>query len=260
MTAKTWIIVGIVIVCLVIFIFGKETMSYFHGARQYANTSIKDSIPPEFEIARLKSMLTRLDSIIERRREALVEMQIQAENLEKEVKHRKTRLIEDRSLLARVADILAKKRDTYVIGDLSYSYAEIDADAVIKASRFKQDKDMLTIREETLAEFPVAINEARKTISDGEIERQRLANDVEQLALRAERYKTISQLDAGKDAAGRTLGKSYADIQKSIAELGLRLEKGERILTNKRAVMPGINYAVISNKKSGLDALREALQ
>ena len=216
---KLWLVIGAFLI-IILFVFGKETIAYFQGAQQYTNTYIKQRIPTDIEIARLKSMLAGLDAVIDRRREALVEVQIQAENMEKEVERRKARIGEDKILLAKVADMLAEKREAYDIGGIRYTYAEVDADAVIKAERFKQDKDMLTIREETLAEFPVAINEARKMISDGEIERQRLANNVKQLALRAERYKTVSQLDASQDAPARRLASHTPTFRKESLNSG----------------------------------------
>ncbi|MCG2661715.1 MAG: hypothetical protein L6437_15895 [Kiritimatiellae bacterium] len=261
MTAKTLIIVGIVIACLVLFVFGKETMSYFLGARQYANTAIKESIPPEFEIARLKSMLNRLDTVIEKRRSALVEMQLQAEALEKEVENRKARLSNDKALLQRVAQMLAEKHESYVIGGITYSFAEVDADALIKAERFKQDKYLLIIRKKTLVQFGTAINDARKLISDAEVEKQKLANSVEYLAVRAKHFKTISQIDAGKELqSGQALGQSYTALQKAIGELEHKLEKGERLFDIIKTGTIGIDYVKNAPQKSGLDALREALQ
>lgn len=260
MTAKTWIIVGIVIACLVVFIFGKETISYFGGARHYANAAVKDNIPPEFEIARLKSMLNRLDSVIEKRRSALVDMQLQAETLEKEIVNRKAKLAAEKAVLQRVAQMLAEKQDSYVIGGITYSFAEVDADAVIKAERFKQDQEMLAIREKTLVQFVPAINESRKMISNAEIERQQLGNAVDQLALRAAQFQTMSRIETGKDASGESLGKAYNDIQKAIGELEHRMEKGERILAMKKAGHDGINYADHSKKRTGLEALQEVLQ
>jgi len=205
-------------------------------------------------------MLGRLDAVIEKRRSDMVDMQLQSEALEKEVENRKARLAADKALLQRVAQMLAGKKEIYTIGGITYSFAEVDADAVIKAERFKQDQEMLVIRENTLARFIPAINESRGMISNAEIERQQLANAVDQLALRAAQSQTMTSLETGKDASGESLGKAYNDIQKAIAELEHRLEKGERFLAMKKAGHDGINYAGTATKRSGLEALQEVLQ
>ena len=44
MRLKTWLIVGSGIVCLAVFVFGREALSYVAGARQYTNAAIKDHI------------------------------------------------------------------------------------------------------------------------------------------------------------------------------------------------------------------------
>jgi len=56
------------------------------------------------------------------------------------------------------------------------------------------------------------------------------------------------------------LGQSYTDLQKAIGELEHKLEKGERMFDMKKAGTTGIDYAKKVPQKSGLDALREALQ
>lgn len=261
MTTKTWLIVGIIIVSLVIFVFGKEAISYLSGSREYTREAVKDRIPPEFEISRLKSMLGKLDGGIEKRREALVEMQLQGESLEKEIGQRRKRLDEDDAILRKVAGMLEKKQDTYEIGGIAYSYAEVDTDAVIKAERFRQDKELLAAREKTLVQFTVAISDNRKILSDAEVERQRLANAVEQLEIRTTQLKTMNQIETGKERGkDQSLGKAYVSIQKAITELEHRLEKGERLFDIKKTGVQGIDYAKNTVRKSGMEAITEVLR
>ncbi|MFC1460982.1 hypothetical protein ACFLQR_00525 [Verrucomicrobiota bacterium] len=264
MNTRTFIIVGIVILCLAVFVFGKEAISYLSGAREYTRAAVKERIPPELEISRLNSMLSRLNKVIDKRKGALVDMQMQAESLEKEIKTRSKRLKEDDALLRKVAKMLAKGQEcknSYVIGGIAYSYAEVDADAKIKAERFRQDRELLAAREETLGHFSEAINDARKVLSDAEVERQGLANQVEGLGIRAERLKTQSQIEAGKDyTGGESLGKAYSSIQRGIADLERRLTKGERLFEIRKTGVAGIDYAQNTVQKSGLEALKEVLQ
>ena len=258
---KTWIIVGTVVIGLIVFVFGKETVSYLSGARQYTKDVVKERIPTDIEIARLKNMLQRLDRVIEKRRGAMVDMQMQSESLEKEIKNRRKRLKEDDALLRKVARMLEKRQDSYDIGGIKYAYAEVDTDAQIKAERFRQDRELLVARGQTLIQLTVGINDARKVLSDAEVERQKLANAVEHLGIKAERLKTATNLETGKQyCRDQSLGKAYANIQQAISDLSRRLEKGERVFDMKKVSSAGIDYAKNSRKKSGLEALREALQ
>lgn len=261
MKLKTWIAVGVVVVCLALFVFGRETFSYFAGAREYTQAAVKNSVPAEFEISRLKAMLSKLDRTIAQRQEALVDMQLQAEGLEKEIRKRQANLVKDRKALEKAADLLEKKQDSYAIGSHAYTYAEVDTDARIKANRFRQDRELLAAREDTLAHFTGTINDSRKVLSDAQVERQRLANDVESLEIRATRLSARAQIEPGKEhGKDQSLGKAYVSIQKGIAELERRLEKGERLFEIKKSGVEGINYAKNTVKKSGLEAIAEVLQ
>lgn len=175
MNTKTLIIVGIVILSLALFVFGKEAISYLSGAREYTRDAVKERIPPELQISRQKSMLGKLDKVIEKRRGTSVDMQLQSERLQKEIQRRHKNLAGDRTALEKAAALLEKEQDSYVIGGLTYSYAEVDADARIKAERFRQDQELLAARETTLGRFADAVNDARRIVSDTDVERQGLA-------------------------------------------------------------------------------------
>ena len=95
MKARSMIVVGVVLVSITAILLGKETVSYLSGARGYAAGQLRERIPTGVEIARLRTMLDSLDRMIAKRREVLVELQLQAEGLENEVLERARRLGED---------------------------------------------------------------------------------------------------------------------------------------------------------------------
>jgi len=261
MRMKTWVVVAVVIVCLALFVFGRETLSYLAGAREYTGAAVKDRIPAEFEISRLNTMLAKLDSTIENRRSALVDMQLQAEALEREIGKRQQDLSRDRLALEKAAVLLEKKQETYTVGGLTYTYAEVDADARIKAERFRQDADMLATRRDTLAQSSRAITDTRDVLSNAEVERQRLANDIERLEIRAVSLKTTSQITPAHMArTDASLGTAYEDIQQAVQELEHRLTKGERLIEVRRSDSAGIDYARNEHQRSGLESIREVLQ
>ena len=261
MRLKTWLIVGGIALCLGLFVFGRETFSYLAGARQYTRDAVKNRIPTEIEVARLKSLLTGLDRAIDGRREALVDMQLQAEALEQEIAKRQQDLAADRAALEKAAALLEDRKETYMIGDYSYTYAEVDADARIKAERFQHDTDMLATRQDTLARSSATIIDTRAVLSNAEVERQKLADDIERLEIRAASLKTTGQIAADRQAGtGSSLGSAYEQIQTAVSELERRLTKGERLIDAKRTGSVGIEYAKRKNQQSGLAAIREALQ
>ena len=261
MRTKTWLCVSGVVVCLAIFVFGRETLSYLAGARECTGAVVKDMIPVEIEISRLKRMLTGLDGTVAKRRQALVEMQMQNESLEREIAGRCGTLASDRTALEKAKAMLEGGQESYVIGHFTYSHAEVNADARIKAERFRQDNELLAARQRTLAQSAAAINDSRKILSDAEVERQRLANSVQELEIRSGRLATMRQIDSRKKhGADSTLGKAYARVEESIADLERRLTKGERLFEIRKTGVDGINYARNDVHPSGLDALREVLQ
>jgi len=261
MRLKTWLIVGGGVLCLGLLMFGQDAWSYVASARHFTRTVIKDRIPEEVEIARLRTMLSGLDKTIDRRRRTLVDMQLQAESLEKELACRRATLATDRAALDKAANLLDDKQETYTIGGYTYTYAEVDADARIKATKLRQDQDMLAARENTLSRATEAIATTRGVLSNTEVERQKLTDKVDRLEIRAASLRTTTEIATehkyGKD---ESLGTAYQRIQKAVTDLDHRLTKGERLIEVKRTGDPGINYARKEDHQSGLDAIQEVLQ
>ena len=261
MKPKTMLIATIVVLGLAVFLFGRETLSYLSGARRYARDTVKERIPAELEITRMESMLSRLDGIIDERRRALVDMQIQAATLERENSQRQQRLQEDKTVLTKAVALLENRQDSYVIGGLTYSHAEVDTDARIKAQRFRQDKALLAARQQTLERLSVAVTEVRKTVSDAEIERQQLANSLQVLTIRLESLETASQVATDRTHDnGQSVGSAYRRIQQGIVDLAHRLDRNERLLAMRKTGTAGIDYADGSTQQSGLEALKEVLR
>ena len=188
-------------------------------------------------------------------------MQLQAEALERETEARRQSLAADRTGLEKAAALLAENQEAYTIGGLTYTYAEVDADAHIKVKRFKEDTDLVAAREDTRSEFVGAINDTRDVLSNADVERQRLADEIDRLEIRATSLKTTSQIAAERQVGtGVSLGTAYEGIQKAVTELEHRLTKGERLLDAKKTGAVGIDYAKNETAQSGLDAIREVLQ
>ena len=137
----------------------------------------------------------------------------------------------------------------------------MDSDARIKAERFRQDTELLAARESTLEQLNVMVGDVRKTVSDAEVERQRLADAVQGLEIRADSLTTVQRIDADREhASGASLGKAYKGIENAISDLDRRLTKSERLHEIRKAGTDGITYARNNAQQSGLIALREVLR
>ena len=261
MRLKTWLIAVAVAVSVGLLVFGREAVSYVAGARDFARDAVKDRMPTEMEVARLKSMLRKVGRTIDSRREALVEMQLEAEASAKEIDGRRHDLSADRTALEKAAALLRDRQGTYAIGGLSYTYEEVDTDARIKAARFRQDRDLLATRQDTLTRFTEAINDSRNVLSNAEVERQKLADEIERLEIRAVGLKTITEIASGPDTGPDTWsGAAFEDIEHAVGDLGRRLTKGERLTEAQRTGSIGVDYARKERQRSGLEAIQEALQ
>ena len=97
---KKYMIGASVALALFVFILGwSDARTYMSGARAYTKDAIKERIPTELEISRLRAMLTELDGAIEKRRSALVDLELEGEALEREIGRRRDRLTQDEALL-----------------------------------------------------------------------------------------------------------------------------------------------------------------
>lgn len=259
MKTRTLVTISSIIVVASLTVLGRRTLYYLAGVQQCAAQAVRDRIPVAVEIARLNSMLAKVDSTIERRRATLVDMQIETEALRAEVDKRCRQLTEDEVLLQEAAALLTKRQETYVIGRTEYSFGEVDADARIKAERFGQDRELLRGREKMLADAGIAVSETRETLSNAEVERQRLAGQVQALETRATQLKTRTDLDTKRTGLGHDSPlHTFSDLERGISDLGKRLEKSKRLLDSRARDVAGITYTAPGI--SGLETIEEVLR
>jgi septal ring factor EnvC (AmiA/AmiB activator) len=224
---------------LAVLLFGRDTVSYLAGARQWASRRARDKIPAEVEIARTEWMLGQLDGTIEDRRRALVRTEVEAERLHEDVRQRHERLARDEAVLRRAAELLARPLESYVIAGRTYTRQEVESDAQAKARRLAQDRDLLQARERLLAKVTAAIPVARESIAKAGTDRQLLASQTDSLRLRAEQLATLRTLVTPDPL--RAPSSSLARVQSTVDKLSLRLEVEERLLAAD-AAPTGIDY------------------
>jgi hypothetical protein len=253
-------VVSVVVVVAAVAVLGRESWSYLSAGLDVTRAEVKERIPLNVEIARLRALLSRLDREIYRRRGSLVEMEIRAEELQNELNVRERKLADDESVLRMARNLLKDRRSAYRIGGIEYSWAEVDRDAAIKAERFRQDKELLAEREDTLGEISVAMAQIRQLLSEAEVERMLLGNEVDKLETAAVRIQAQRNVDASVNpVTGRSAGRSYEDIRRGIEELSRRMARSERLLEIDRTALEGIPYAENASK-SGLEVLEEVIK
>jgi hypothetical protein len=204
-------------------IFGTAAPSYVHTAFHKARSSVKGSVPIEFEIDRAKNEIAALTPAIQDGVESLVRAKIQEERLEAQIASGRDELNREGRALQALNEHL-RTGDLHLTGGVAYSEKTVKNDLARRMDHYKVLKVTLAEQQETLG-----------------ILHKNVASAVEGLeALKAAKVDLTARVEGAQarlnqiKAARATHRYSFDDsaigqAKKTVSELELKLEQMSRV-------------------------------
>jgi len=203
--------------------FGTAAPSYvkttFHKARQ----SVKGSVPVEFEIERAKQEIAALRPAIDGAIETVVEAEIQAQNLSREIASAREELNVDGRRLQALNERL-KTGDLHLTGGEPYSEKSVKNDLARMMDRYKIAKNILLEKQETLKIRQRNVVSARDGLAAMQNAERDLSARVQAAEARLNQIKaarTSNEFNFDDTAVGQA--------KKIVSEVEAQLEKMARV-------------------------------
>ncbi len=191
------IVVGVLFV-LALIVFGWEkTVSYMAGTRRVLNAEADDRVPMQLERARIEALVQKQGEQILAFEDRVADLEGRREGMARAIQEANRKLSAERELLRRIKDLLQEGREQYSIGRQTYSFAEVNADALERLGRIQQMQEAIEFDEALRAELDVAIKQGISSLAESRgrlVELRSALVRLEQRNVNAEMRMQVAQL------------------------------------------------------------------
>ena len=231
---KKVLVGGGAVLLLAVFVFGWErTVSYVDGAREYANTELDDKVPMDLEASRIQVLIRKENEWIISYEDKVADLEGRRDGATRKIDEAKRQLVRQVATLQRVKTLLDQKKARYTIGGDSYSFAEVNNDALKRLKDVKTIQETIAFHESLVRDLDVVVKQGRGNLAECHKKLVELASAMERLEakdanadVRLELAKLANSLSGAPLVANSELEKAYRNYQR-------RVEQKERRATSR---------------------------
>jgi chromosome segregation ATPase len=208
-----------------VFLFGRDAASYVGTSIGWVKSSVKDSVPVEFEIDRARKMVKDLLPDIRKNMHVIAKEEVEVERLERQIAKSATGLDQEKQNIMRLRSDLESPHDFYTYNGRRFTVTQVKLDLANRFERYKtNDATLESLREIHFARTN-SLAAARQKLQGMLAAKRQLEVDVENLEARlkmVEVAQTSSEINVDDSRLGRA--------KELITDLRTRLDVAERIV------------------------------
>lgn len=204
--------------------------SHFRLWAKEAAAHVRDAVPPEQEIERLRMELSGLKGQDERSLDKVAQQALAVEKLEGQAAALKKDLARREKELKEMHAALASKEAQVVFHGERYARDKVADQLKLDFAAFEADEQVLESREAHLAELRKSLTINRRKLSELRVQRERMGTDLQRLetALAEERRHGAERERSLDDAGYRKLTGEIAEVRERVELLKKKRElRGE---------------------------------
>lgn len=227
------------VMLVAVLIFGADAMSYLKTSAGMVQSSVRDSIPVEFEIQRAQDMLVDLGSEIRENARRIGEEEVGVRQLNEQIAERENALKKGRTEILRLRDDLARGESTYKYAGKTYTVEQVKHDLSNRFERFKTCESTLESLRDVAAARTKNLEAAREKIEGMKTSRRQLQIEIENLQARMQMLaatQSTSEYAIDDSRLGRIRG--------LVSRLDTQLEVDEQLASVEADLGGGISLDV----------------
>jgi len=225
---KKCIVGGAACMLLAGFFFGRDAVSYVSTAAGWAQDSVRDSVPIEFEIERARKLVRDLVPDIRANMHVIAKEEVELTRLESQIGDTEEKLVRDREGVIRLKDDLASGTQEVVYGGRTYTAEQVKVDLSHRFERFKTTESTLDSLRDIHTARQRGLEGARQKLEGMLAEKKQLEVEVENLEAR------LKMLEAAQTTAEYNFDDSRLSRAKQLVDdLRTRLEVDEQLVNSE---------------------------
>lgn len=172
-------VVGLGLTTLVL--FGSDAASYVSTTYGRITSSVKESVPVEFQIDRAKQMVKDLDPEIRNSMHVIAKEEVALEQLKQQVETNLSKTEKEKKDILRLQADLGQNKDVYRYASRTYSSDEVKQDLARRFNRFKVADDTLASMKQMRDAREKNLDAAQQKLSAMINARRKLEIDIQNL-------------------------------------------------------------------------------
>ncbi|MGE0607311.1 MAG: hypothetical protein AB7O62_09475 [Pirellulales bacterium] len=227
---KKGIIGATVAVALATFFFGRDAWSYVSTSAGWVKSSVRGSVPIEFEIERARKMVKDLVPDIRANMHVIAKEEVEIARLDRQIADGEGKLAKDRDGLMRLRDDLASAKQEFRYAGRCYTAEQVKVDLANRFERFKTCEATVASLKEIHTARQRSLEAARQKLEGMLAAKRKLEVDVENLEAR------MKMVEAAQTTAEYNFDDSRLSRAKElIGDLRTRLDVAEKMVNSENA-------------------------
>ncbi len=212
--------------CLVLgLFFGRDAASYVSTSVGWVKDSVKESVPPEFELERARRMVKELVPDIRKNMHVIAQEEVEVARLEREISATETALVKDKSDLSRLSGDLKTQPVSFNYGGREYSEEQVKRDLKARFDRYRTKEATLESLKEIHEARLTSLQAAQNKLAGMQTAKRQLEVDLQNLEAK---LKMV-------EAAQTTCDYNFDDSRLSrckelVSDLRTRLDVAQRLV------------------------------
>jgi phage shock protein A len=221
------LIYGAGIGCIVmLFLFGRDALSYVRTSAGWVKDSVRESVPVEFQIDRACRMIASLEPEVRRNMHVIAKEEVEVERLGRHIERLEQRLTKDRADLTRLTDDLQSGKSVFYYAGRRYSDDQVKVDLANRLNRVKTNDATLINLTKVMHARERGLEAARQKLEQMLAAKRNLLVDIANLEAR---QKMIEVAQTASDRCDLD-DSQLARTKELISEIEARIEVAERLV------------------------------
>ena len=226
---KKLIIFVTVILVLTVVVFGwPKTWSYLQGTQQIINDEFDDRTPMRLESARINALIQKENAAVLSYEDSICDLEARRDSTMRSIEEARKKLQAEMDLLKRIKSLLGEKCEQYTIGRNTYSYAEVNADALERVETVKRTQEDIAFNQSLVDDLDRAVKQGRGSLADAHKRLVELRNGMERLRARDANANVRLQVAKLTNAIAGAPLSAESELEKAIGNYERRVGTKER--------------------------------
>ena len=216
-------------------LFGKDVVSYVRSSAKSVQTAVKDSVPIEFELKRVRDLLEEIIPEMHANIRLIAEEEVEVAALNVDIARSEKSLEEEQLRIAKLRNALAKPQAHYCFGNREYPRSYVKEDLAHRFERFKESELVFAGKRRLLKTRENSLHAAMQLLERTRVRKRMLKEKIESLTSQHRLVKAAAigsriQVDNSK----------LAQTEKLIAHIKRRLDVADRVLAHENQFVQAI--------------------
>jgi len=226
---KKIIIAAVVVLVLAIVVFGwPKTWSYLRGTQQILNEEVDDRTPMRLESARITALIQKENEAVLSYEDSICDLEARRDSTMRSIEEARKKLQTEMDLLKRIKALLDEKRQQYTIGRNTYTYAEVNADALERIEAVKRMQEDIAFKQSLVNDLDRAVKQGRGSLADAHKRLAELNSAMERLRARDANADVRLQVAKLTNAIAGAPLSADSELEKAIRNYERRVGTKER--------------------------------